>query len=146
MFICENGCNQLFYDLFLSLFVWSVWPGSTIASCHTVSLLVPSGAPTNVVVKATSAWQLNVKWDLPDDDERNGNITKYQVKYEKSRVEKFIKNTTGSEREILLERSDGIKPYTGYSVSVSAFTAKGQGPFSDSKSGETPQAGRLLLY
>ena len=87
-----------------------------------------------------------MKWDLPDDDKRNGNITKYQVKYEKSRVEKFIKNTAGSEREILLERSDGIKPYTEYSVSVSAFTAVGQGPFSVSERVETLQAGKLLQY
>ena len=83
-----------------------------------------------------------MKWDLPDEDKRNGNITQYQVKYEESRDE-WLKNTTGSEREILLEKSDDIKPYTVYSVSVSAFTAEEQGPFSDPKGVRTLQAGML---
>jgi hypothetical protein len=107
----------------------------------TTSEAAPSGPPRNLVVETPSGWQLKVKWDLPDKDKMNGIVTKYQVKYEQSRKER-LKNTTGSEKEILLEKSDGIKPYTVYLVSVSAFTAKDskQGPFSDRIEVKTPQA------
>ena len=105
-----------------------------------ISLVAPSGPPTNVTVTTPTDWELNVVWELPEKDQRSGHIIQYQVRYKANGVEK-LKNTTGSKLEILLREVDSIKPHTNYTVSVSAWTTAGQGPFSASVTVTTPQHG-----
>ena len=100
-------------------------------------LVAPSGPPTNVAV-TTTAWELKVTWDKPHKDERNGDIIQYQVRYTANGMTE-VKST--SKMKLLLGKADGIRPHTKYTVSVSALTSAGQGPFSSPVTVTTKQHG-----
>lgn len=46
---------------------------------YTVSILVPTAPPQNVVVQSSTATQLDVTWDPPPLDAQNGDIQGYKV-------------------------------------------------------------------
>ena len=93
-----------------------------------------------MAISEETARRFKVTWEAPKVNERNGVITKYQVNFRTSGVEK-LKDTTENETQIVLDASDEIKPYTQYSVAVAAFTKIGMGPYSTIRDATTLQAG-----
>uniref|UniRef100_A0A665WHF1 Receptor-type tyrosine-protein phosphatase delta n=1 Tax=Echeneis naucrates TaxID=173247 RepID=A0A665WHF1_ECHNA len=91
---------------------------------------VPSGPPRGVEAETLNASAIRVKWRAPAPERRHGQIRGYQVHYVRMNYgepqgQPFIK-------DILIEDSQEVvlgdlKADTPYSVSVGAYTAKGDG-------------------
>nr|XP_030143151.3 protein sidekick-2 isoform X1 [Taeniopygia guttata] len=101
---------------------------------------VPTGAPQNVAVQAATATQLDVTWEPPPVESRNGDIQGYKIHFWEeqrpngsSRVKTLFLPETG----VKLKNLTG---YTSYWVSVAAFNAAGDGPRSAPVKARTQQA------
>ncbi|NWV73597.1 SDK2 protein, partial [Dasyornis broadbenti] len=101
---------------------------------------VPTGAPLNVAVQAATATQLDVTWEPPPVESRNGDIQGYKIHFweeqrqnESARVKSLFLPETG----VKLKNLTG---YTSYWVSVAAFNAAGDGPRSPPVKARTQQA------
>uniref|UniRef100_A0A7N8XS09 protein-tyrosine-phosphatase n=1 Tax=Mastacembelus armatus TaxID=205130 RepID=A0A7N8XS09_9TELE len=91
---------------------------------------VPSGPPRGVEAETVNASAVRVKWRAPAPERQHGQIRGYQVHYVRMNYgepqgQPFIK-------DILIEDSQDVvlgdlKADTSYSVSVGAYTAKGDG-------------------
>lgn len=90
---------------------------------HPVSL-EPSGPPLNVKALTKSSTSILVKWNPPNELDRNGVITHYVVNYSSLGSEASI-NTTNNATEILVT---GLKKYTTYYFTVLAVNKIGVGP------------------
>ncbi|XP_056265318.1 protein tyrosine phosphatase receptor type Db isoform X13 [Pseudoliparis swirei] len=91
---------------------------------------VPSGPPRGVEAETVNASSVRVKWRAPAPERQHGQVRGYQVHYVRMNYgepqgQPFIK-------DILIEDSQKVllgdlKADTAYSVSVGAYTAKGDG-------------------
>ena len=108
--------------------------------------LVPSGPPTNVRVAVLSASSVNVTWDDPLPDKRNGVIRKFTISYDCS--DDNNNNTCPDYAPITSKEKhyqiiNGLHPYTEYLFAVAARTEIGEGPFSFAVYVMTLEAGEL---
>uniref|UniRef100_A0A913HHW6 Neogenin n=1 Tax=Strongyloides stercoralis TaxID=6248 RepID=A0A913HHW6_STRER len=97
---------------------------------------VPSGRPYNIKVINRMADSLLISWDGPKENERNGDITGYSIKYKaKKRNSKlksvFVKNDV---QKFELTRLEGG---TQYSIRIAAINSNGTGPYSEAIHAET---------
>ena len=88
---------------------------------------VPIEPPQNVAATSISSTEINVTWDEVPKEDRNGNITLYEVQYTQSAPGSIAARTNTSAREEMLQ---DLKPFTNYSIAVRAYTIRGPGPFS----------------
>lgn len=86
--------------------------------------LEPSGPPLNVQALTNSSTSILVKWDPPNELDRNGVITHYMVNYSSLSGEASI-NTTDNSTEILVTH---LRKYTSYYFTVRAVNKIGVGP------------------
>ena len=86
--------------------------------------LEPSGPPLNVQALTNSSTSILVKWDPPNELDRNGVITHYVVNYSSPSGEAAI-NTTDNTTEILVTN---LTKYTLYHFTVRAVNKVGVGP------------------
>ena len=94
---------------------------------------VPGAPPQSVAVSSISSYSIKVSWGKVLCDQRNGEITGYQVNYTSVSDDEIV-TVTGNETNVTL--SD-LQPYTDYSISVAAMTVNGTGPFSTPISNKT---------
>ena len=99
---------------------------------------VPGAPPQSVAVTSVNSSSIKVSWGDVLCDQRNGEITGYQVNYT-STSDDGIVNVTGNQTSVTL---NGLQPYTDYSVSVAAMTVNGTGPFSTPVTNKTLFTGR----
>ena len=92
------------------------------------SLLVPSQAPAYLELFNTSSIGLRALWAQIPDCCRHGIIRGYRLFLRDNSTGEFVKNETTEADRYEFEFSLLLKFY-GYSVSVLAFTIKGDGPF-----------------
>ncbi|XP_023335862.1 Down syndrome cell adhesion molecule-like protein Dscam2 [Eurytemora carolleeae] len=90
---------------------------------------VPSGSPVSVRVEAVSSTQILVSWQPPREDDRNGILLGYSVRYGELNSEHLTKKTVRSVSTTEL-RLSGLVPFTKYQVMVNAFNSIGAGPTS----------------
>ncbi len=89
--------------------------------------LVPAGEPQNITASLLSSTSFFLEWDPPLEEDRNGIITKYQIKVEWDvnqvhQIEMvFVNNYVVT----------GLEPNTRYYYSVAAYTKVGMGPYSN---------------
>nr|XP_029478833.1 LOW QUALITY PROTEIN: receptor-type tyrosine-protein phosphatase S-like [Oncorhynchus nerka] len=106
---------------------------------------VPGAAPRQVEVQPFNSTALRVTWRSVLARQRQGQIRGYQVHY--AHVESSSSRTLPRIKDLLLDDSQfveddfteyemivgGLKPETSYSVSVAAYTTKGDGTHSKAK-------------
>eukprot|EP00057_Strongylocentrotus_purpuratus_P029799 XP_011684273.1 PREDICTED: receptor-type tyrosine-protein phosphatase delta [Strongylocentrotus purpuratus] len=95
----------------------------------------PSGSPMNVTASPLSSSSISVSWDPPLEEERNGLILKYTIRYYSSAMPTELTNRT-TETDIVLT---SLVPNTAYSVEVRAHTSVGPGPYSTKDIATTPR-------
>uniref|UniRef100_A0A8C2SRE2 Phosphatidylinositol phosphatase PTPRQ n=1 Tax=Coturnix japonica TaxID=93934 RepID=A0A8C2SRE2_COTJA len=84
---------------------------------------VPLAPPQNLTITNYTADSVWLKWD--PSPQPNGVITRYNLKIYQNDTEKiFFQNISGSNNEVKL---DGLKPFSTYFITVSAFTKLGNG-------------------
>uniref|UniRef100_A0A4W5PKZ5 protein-tyrosine-phosphatase n=1 Tax=Hucho hucho TaxID=62062 RepID=A0A4W5PKZ5_9TELE len=111
---------------------------------------VPGAAPRQVEVQPFNSTALRVTWRSVLARQRQGQIRGYQVHY--ANVESGSSRTLPRIKDLLLDDSQfveddfteyemivgGLKPETSYSVSVAAYTTKGDGTHSKARVVQTP--------
>lgn len=101
--------------------------------CFTTS--VPSGPPTNFTLVLLSSTSVQLSWEPPLPEERNGIIRQYTVRAEIA-VGEFLSSTTRSTHYTVA----GLNPFTTYFFSVAAITI-GEGPITERIVAQTLTAG-----
>lgn len=105
----------------------------------------PSGFPTDIQVTAVSSTTIRVEWSNVEEDERNGNITHFELILSLSSLtatnDSNISSVQASwkDRDIVFE---DLEEFTEYNVSLRAFTVIGPGPFSPHLSVRTLEDGK----
>ena len=101
----------------------------------------PTSSPENIVFSSVEARSFNIAWDEVPCSGQNGPITGYLLYYTNTTFSDTINITGGENRAYTLTQ---LRPYTNYTVTVSAYNDGGNGPTSDDRIQQTEQAGRLV--
>ncbi|MGH0170043.1 UNVERIFIED_CONTAM: hypothetical protein FKN15_058436, partial [Acipenser sinensis] len=113
---------------------------------------VPSGPPRKVEVEAVNSTSIKVTWRSPVPNKQHGQIRGYQVHYVKMdngepRGQPMIKDIMLADAQVMV--ISGLQPEMTYSVTVTAYTTKGDGARSKPKlvstTGAVPGRPRLLV-
>ena len=101
----------------------------------------PTSSPENIIFPSVEARSLTVSWDEVPPTGQNEPITGYLLYYTNTTFSDTITITGGENREYTLTE---LRPYTNYTVTVSAYNDVGTGPTSDNRIQQTGQAGQLV--
>lgn len=102
---------------------------------------VPTAAPVNVTLYATTPRTLLINWKPPPLGEQNGDITNYTL---------IIADENGADvREEVTEELElvvgGLQPFQLYYVHLAASTSVGLGPHTSPLLIEMPEDGNMVL-
>lgn len=84
--------------------------------------------PENDTYFFLSPQSITVHWEPPPEEERNGQITGYKIRYRKLRESPQVKTTPANVRHFELNNLDRMSEYQ---VKIAAMTVNGSGPFSE---------------
>ena len=98
-------------------------------------------APENITFSSVEARSMIILWDAVPCSEQNGPITGYLLYYTNTTFSDTIIIIGGKNRSYTLTE---LRPYTNYTVTVSAYNDAGTGSTSDNRTQETEQAGQLV--
>lgn len=104
---------------------------------------VPTSPPVNVSAKADekNATLISVHWGQVPLADRRGEISFYSVAVIEHKGKEINElNVTGFNATI-----SGLKPYTSYDVTVTAWTSKGASNASEKKQVQTAEAGKEIF-
>ncbi|KAH8270881.1 hypothetical protein KR018_011285, partial [Drosophila ironensis] len=88
----------------------------------------PSEPPNNVSLEVTSSSSITVHWEPPAEEDRNGQITGYKIRYRKFKDAPQVKSTPANIRYFELSHLDRSSEYQ---VKIAAMTVNGSGPFTE---------------
>ncbi|KAL9919893.1 neogenin protein frazzled isoform 5-T13 [Glossina fuscipes fuscipes] len=88
----------------------------------------PSEPPNNVTLEVTSSTSITIHWEPPSEEERNGQITGYKIRYRKLKDAPQVKSTPANIRYYEL---NGLDRNSEYQVKIAAMTVNGSGPFTE---------------
>ena len=97
----------------------------------------PTTSPANIVFSSVEARSFNIAWDEVPCSGQNGPITGYLLYYTNTTFSDTINITGGENRAYTLTE---LRPYTNYTVTVSAYNDGGTGPASNNTIQQTEQA------
>ena len=106
-----------------------------INSAILIYTTAPSGPPTNFTLTSISSTSMQLAWQPPLPQQRNGIIRQYVV-YVQPLFRETLTYTTGSTNYTV----SGLSPFTNYSFSVAAITIQ-TGPASEQILAQTFSAG-----
>ena len=106
-----------------------------------ISLSEPTTSPENILFSSVEARSLIVSWDEVTCSGQNGPITGYLLYITNTTFSDTINITGGENRSYTVTE---LRPYTNYTVMVSAYNDAGIGPTSDERTQQTEQAGQLV--
>ena len=105
-------------------------------------ILVPSQAPADFTVAASSSTSVLASWKLPPEKFRNGIITGFKLFYKEKGKEGVT--VTINDGEARKRNVTGLKKSKEYEFQVLAFTSVGDGPKSSLKTVRTIVDGKTL--
>ena len=108
-------------------------------SSLTSSFLVPGDGPRPVMAFPVNQTAVRVTWGPPSLP--NGVITSYTIYY--ATPSDIVLSVGG---EVMSHVLQGLRPYTNYTIRISANTSKGEGPSSGGVVVRTLQDGEFSLY
>ncbi|XP_017865080.1 PREDICTED: neogenin isoform X4 [Drosophila arizonae] len=88
----------------------------------------PSEPPNNVTLEVTSSSSITVHWEPPAEEDCNGQITGYKIRYRKLKDAPQAKSTPANIRYFELNSLDRNAEYQ---VKIAAMTVNGSGPFTE---------------
>ena len=90
---------------------------------------------------SVDARSIDISWDEVHRSGQNGPITGYLLYYTNTTFSDTINITGRENRSYTLTE---LRPYTNYTVTVSAYNDVGTGPSSDNRTQQTEQASQLV--
>lgn len=101
---------------------------------------MPSGFPQSVSVSTISSRAVELSWNPPSEDERNGIITGY--------LATLTRRDTGSQTQLFSSTTSisfsMLNPFTSYTVTIAASTVVGFGPQSTQFRFTTSEDGMII--
>lgn len=91
----------------------------------------PTGSPQNLTVISTNPRNMLVAWQPVPEEEVNGPITSYIVRYMSDSPSLINKSTTVSVTSNDVVITESVFPWRLYTVTLSAVNEAGEGPFSE---------------
>lgn len=107
---------------------------------------VPSSAPSNFSVTASTSTVITATWQLPPEDLRNGIIDGFRLFYKKKDSEGSYTMLLINDGGIFSKDVPGLGKYTEYEFQVLAFTSVGDGPNSTVKVVRTKEDGKKAKH
>ncbi|CAO1297536.1 unnamed protein product [Diamesa hyperborea] len=89
---------------------------------------IPSEAPNNITLEASSSTSIIIRWESPPEEFRNGQITGYKIKYRKMKKAVQVETTPGNVR---FHELKNLERMSAYQIKISAMTVNGSGPFTE---------------
>ena len=104
----------------------------------------PTSPSDNITFSSVEARSMIVSWEEVPRSRQNGPITGYLLYYmcTNTTFSDTINITGGENRSYTLTE---LRPYTNYTVTVSAYNDVGTGPSSNNRTQQTEQAGQLVF-
>nr|XP_045004511.1 receptor-type tyrosine-protein phosphatase delta isoform X30 [Jaculus jaculus] len=143
--------NSLYYFRLAARSPQGLGASTTEISARTMQS-IPSGPPRKVEVEAVNSTSVKVSWRSPVPSKQHGQIRGYQVHY--VRMENGEPKGQPMLKDIMLADAQdmiisGLQPETSYSLTVTAYTTKGDGARSKPKlvstTGAVPGKPRLVI-
>ena len=97
----------------------------------------PTSPPENIIFSSVETKSMYISWDEVPHSRQNGPITGYLLYYTNTTFSDTINITGGENRSYTLSE---LRPYTNYTVTVSAYNDVGTGPTSDNRIQRTERA------
>uniref|UniRef100_A0A1I7ZQQ0 Down syndrome cell adhesion molecule-like protein Dscam2 n=1 Tax=Steinernema glaseri TaxID=37863 RepID=A0A1I7ZQQ0_9BILA len=97
----------------------------------------PSGPPTGVRAEAVDMSSVQLRWEPPALEHRNGKITGYRLKY-KTKLRGSKGNTLVVDGDIKDHTITNLDPGTSYMLRIAAVNQNGTGPYTDWIRVDTP--------
>ena len=111
---------------------------------HSALISVPSQAPSDLNLSATSSTSITATWQLPPSYSRHGIIAGFKLLYKKKGLMESIHVVTINGGTALSGVINGLDKYTEYEFQVLAFTSHGDGPKSSVVVERTMEDGKKL--
>jgi hypothetical protein len=106
----------------------------------------PASPPGNITTIILSPISISVMWEEIPVFDQNGIIIAYEILYEPlDTFDGLIGIEAVNTTNTLITISD-LQEFTGYNISVRAYTSAGLGPYSDIITDMTPEDGKSLFY
>ena len=103
----------------------------------------PNSSVSTITISSVKAMSMTVSWGEVPCTGRNGPITGYLLTYTNISVNYTLNITgVGSNRQTSLT---ALRPYTNYTVRISAYNYGQEGPPSDDVTQETAQSGNSFM-
>ncbi|XP_031233576.1 receptor-type tyrosine-protein phosphatase delta isoform X27 [Mastomys coucha] len=143
--------NSLYYFRLSARSPQGLGASTTEISARTMQS-IPSGPPRKVEVEAVNATAVKVSWRSPVPNKQHGQIRGYQVHYVKMengepKGQPMLKDVMLADAQDMI--ISGLQPETSYSLTVTAYTTKGDGARSKPKlvstTGAVPGKPRLVI-
>nr|XP_060618323.1 receptor-type tyrosine-protein phosphatase delta isoform X25 [Anolis sagrei ordinatus] len=143
--------NSLYYFRLSARSPQGLGASTTEISARTMQS-IPSGPPRKVEVEAVNSTSVKVSWRSPVPNKQHGQIRGYQVHYVKMengepRGQPMLKDIMLADAQEMV--ISGLQPETTYSLTVTAYTTKGDGARSKprlvSTTGAVPGKPRLVI-
>ena len=106
---------------------------------------VPSQAPSDFTVVASTSTSITASWQLPPENARNGNIKGFKLLYKKKDSVGPPLNSIINGGENRIKEVTGLAKFSEYEFQVLAFTSVGDGPKSSIEVERTKEDGKNLL-
>ena len=90
---------------------------------------------------AKTSTSITASWQLPPEDDRNGNIAGFKLFYKEKGSSGSPKQLTINSGSTLTKVVPGLDEYKEYEFQVLAYTSIGDGPKSNAQYAKTKQAG-----
>ncbi len=106
-------------------------------------ILVPSQAPSDFTVTASTSTSITASWQLPPENSRHGIITGFKLFYQKkgsAGPPTTLNINNGASRS---ENVTNLDKYTEYEFQMLAFTSVGDGPKSSAVVERTKEDGKM---
>ncbi|TKR96940.1 hypothetical protein L596_010884 [Steinernema carpocapsae] len=97
----------------------------------------PSGPPINVRAEASDMSSIQLRWEPPIPEHRNGRITGYKLKY-KTKLRGSKGHNLAVAGDIRDHTITNLDPGTGYLIRIAALNQNGTGPYTDWIRVDTP--------
>ena len=102
-------------------------------------IVAPEGPPINLRLLKALRRSLEIHWDPPIPEDRNGNIIGYEYDITEQNGWNDVDTVESSTMKVFGE----LTPYTNYTVRIAAMTLAGTGPYSDPIVARTREASKV---
>ena len=109
--------------------------------CVSLYIVAPEGPPINLRLLEVLKRSLEIHWDPPIPEDRNGNIIGYEYNITEQNGWNDVDTVDSSTVKVFTK----LTPYTNYTVRIAAMTLAGTGPYSEPIVARAKEASKCIV-